>query len=78
MNKILACIVVTLFLSTPLLLSCTKSEDKETEKGSIEKMTDQAAKDMADSITIPLDKARAAKELVEKNYRDMEENLDKQ
>jgi hypothetical protein len=38
-------------------------------------MTEKAGKEMADRITDPLEKAREAKELVEKNYRDMDENL---
>ena len=78
MNKILLCIVAALFMCSPLLLSCTKSEDAETEKGAIDRMTDNAAKEMADSITVPLEKARNAKELVEEKYRKMEEDLKKE
>ena len=78
MKKILLCIVAALFIVSPLLLSCTKSEDTETEKGAIERMTEKAGKEMADRITDPLEKAREAKELVEKNYRDMDENLKNQ
>ena len=76
MKKTLLCIVAALFIFTPLLLSCTKSEDGE--KGAIERMTEKAGKEMADSITGPIEKAREAKELVEKNYRDMDENLKNQ
>ncbi len=78
MKKILLCIVAALFMCSALLLSCTKSEDAETEKGAIDQMTDKAAKEMADRITVPLEKARNAKDLVEKNYSDMEENLKNQ
>ncbi len=78
MKKILLCIVASLFIFSPLLMSCTKSEDAETEKGAIDRMTEKAGKEMADSITVPLEKARNAKELVEENYRDMEENLKNQ
>ena len=79
MKKILLCIAAALCICSTLLLSCTKSsEDGETEKGAIERMTDKAGKEMADSITDPLEKARGAKEMVEKNYIDMEENLKNQ
>ncbi len=78
MKKILLCIAVTLVMCSPLLLSCSKSEETEKEKGAIDRMTDKAAKEMTDRITVPLKKARETKELVEKNYRDMEENLEKQ
>ncbi len=73
MKQTLICIVAALFVFTPLLLSCTKSEDGG--KSAIERMTEKAGKEMADRITDPLEKAREAKELVEKNYRDMDENL---
>ena len=78
MKKILLCIVAALFIFSSMLLSCTKSEDAETERGAIESMTDKAGKEMADRITDPLEKAKHAKELVEQNYIDMEENLDNQ
>ncbi len=78
MKNLLLCIVAALFIFSPLLLSCTKSEDVETEKGAIDRMTEEAGKEMADRITGPLGKAHDTKELVEGNYRDMEENLENQ
>ena len=78
MNKILLCIVATLLICSPLLLSCTKSEDVETEKGAIERMTEKRGKEMADRITGPLEQARDAKDLVNEQYRKMDENLKNQ
>ncbi len=78
MKKISLCIVAALFICSPLLLSCTKSEDAETEKGAIDTMTEKAGEEMADRIAGPLEKARKAREQVEGNYRDMEENLKNQ
>ena len=78
MKKILLCIAAALCICSSLLLSCTKSEDTETEKGAIDRMTEKTGKEMADRITDPLEKARDAKEMVEKNYIDMEENLKNQ
>ncbi len=78
MKKIFLCIMAALCICSAMLLSCSKSEDVETEKGSIDKMTEKAGKEMAGRISGPLEKAHEAKELVEKNYRDMEENLKNQ
>ena len=78
MKNLLLCIVAALFIFSPLLLSCTKSEDVETEKGAIDRMTEKAGKEMADRITDPLEKARNAKELAEEYNRDMEENIKKE
>ncbi len=78
MKKIFLCIMAALCICSTMLLSCSKNEDAETEKGTIDKMTEEAGKEMAGSISGPLEKAREAQELVEKNYRDMEENLKNQ
>ncbi len=66
MKKILLCIVAALCIYSTLLLSCTKSEDTETEKGVIDRITD------------PLEKARNAKKLAEEYNRKMEENIKKE
>jgi len=70
--------ISALFICSPLLLSCTKSKDAETEKEAIDTMTEKTGKEMADRIAGPLEKARNAREQVEGNYRDMEENLKNQ
>lgn len=77
MKKILLCIVAALFIFNPLLMSCAKSDDGETNNVATDRMTENDGEEMADRITAPIEKARNAKELVEKNYRDMEENLNK-
>ena len=77
MKKRLLCIAAVLFIGSTLLVSCTKSDNAET-KGTIETMTENAGKEMADYITSPIEKARIAREQIEGNYRDMEENLEKQ
>jgi hypothetical protein len=78
MKNLLICIVAVLFIFIPLLSSCTKSEDAEKEKGAIDRMTEKVGKEMADSITDPLEKARNAKELSEEYNRNMEENIKKE
>ena len=79
MIKISLCIIAALFICVPLFLSCTNSEDVEkTEKGAIDRMNEKAGKEMADRISGPLEKARDARDLVNKNYQDMDENLKNQ
>jgi hypothetical protein len=75
MKKIFLCSVVVLCICSTLLLSCAKSEDTEKEKGAIDRMSEKAGKEMADRIADPLEKARIAKEQVDENYRDMEEDI---
>ncbi len=51
-----------LFLLTAPLVSCSRSNDPEPEKGAVSKMTDQAAEEIGEKIRTPIDKARAAQE----------------
>ena len=74
MKKVLIWIVAALFISSPLLFSCTKGNTDEAEKGAIDRMTEKVGKEMADRITDPIDKARNAKELTEKHNRDIKED----
>ena len=78
MKKSFLCIVATLCVCSSLFLSCTKSENGETEKGAIDRMTEKAGKEMADRLTDPLERARKTKEMIDKNYSDMDENLENQ
>lgn len=77
MRKRLWFLIVALLLISVAHIACSSHKDAESEKGKIEKMTDKTAKEMADRITIPIEKARAAKELVEGRQGDMEEALKK-
>lgn len=76
MKKALLYSVLALLISSGTHFACSNSGDEEPEKGEIDKITDQAAKDIADSIQDPLEKARAAKELLEQVRRDMEKALE--
>ena len=78
MKRTFLCIVAALCICSSLLLSCTKSEDGETKMGAIDRMTEKAGKEMADRLTDPLERARKTKEMIDKNYSDMDENLENQ
>ena len=75
MKKNILHIFMAEFLFCAVFVACTSKKEAETEKGAIDKMTDRAAKGMADSIQIPLNKARAAAKLQEDKMRDIEEAL---
>ena len=58
---------------------CSKNEDHEAEeKGSIEKMTDQAAETAVKKIRTPKDKARATQSLGDDRLEKMDKALQKQ
>ena len=75
MKKNILYIFLALLLFCAVFAACTSKKEAETEKGSIDKMTDRAAKEMADSIQIPLARARAAAKLQEDKMRDLDEAL---
>lgn len=75
MKKNFLHVLMALFLSAAVFVSCTSEKDTETEKGAIDNMTDRAAKEMADSIQIPLERARAAAKQQEDKMRELDEAL---
>lgn len=74
MKKICSICLIALF-SASLFVACSSGKDGETEKGSIDKMTDRAAKGMADTIQIPLERARASAKLQEAKIGELEEAM---
>ena len=62
MKKIVTYLAIALFLSCTIFFACSKKEDKEPEKGKIEKMTDHAAEVIVEKIKTPIDRARSVKE----------------
>ena len=48
--------------------ACSNSSDKDKDKGKIEKFTDRQADRMVKSIRDPMEKAKKAKEDIEKKY----------
>jgi hypothetical protein len=75
MKKLLLYSAMAFFLLGAMLFSCSNNQEAEEEKGAIDEMTDKAAKEMTDRITVPLERARQAREAVDEKYSDMEENL---
>ena len=57
-------------MSSLFPVSCSKDKEK---KGSVEKITEKAGKDVANKLMAPIDKAKAAKEMQEERDRKAEE-----
>ena len=58
---------------------CSKNEDQAAEeKGTIEKMTDQAAEKIEKKIRTPIDKAKATQNLGDERMKEMDQALQKQ
>jgi len=73
-KKMVVGIAALLLLGVVCLFPVSCSKDKE-EKGSVEKITEKAGKDMANKIMAPIDKAKAAKEMQEERDREAAEKV---
>jgi hypothetical protein len=77
MKKMMTYSVLALLFVSVALLTCSnnKEAESESEKGTIEKMTDRAAKEMVNRIRTPINKARSVKDRQEDRFNDMDESL---
>jgi TolA-binding protein len=77
MEKMMTYCVLALLLVSVALLTCSnnKEPESESEKGTIEKMTDKAAKEMVNRIRTPINKARSVKDQQEDRLNDMDESV---
>ena len=69
MKKVLMCILSVLVVFWIGFSACSKSEEVETEKGKIEKFTDQIAEEALQGIKTPINKARAVQDMADKNVK---------
>jgi hypothetical protein len=58
--------------------ACSKGEEVESEKGEIEKITEQIAEDAVQGIKVPINKARAVQDMEGKRQEDLDSMLDEQ
>lgn len=56
--------------------ACSKKEEAQQEKGSIEKMTDETANAIVTRIRKPMNQARAVKEIQQDRVKAMDEALE--
>ena len=75
MKRSLKCFaVISLFLCA-VLAGCSQSQEQETEKSSVEVMTDKVAEKAVNKIRTPMDKARLTRELGEERTKAIDEAL---
>ena len=77
MKKMLIFFVLVLLLSGAAFYACSNDMKAELEKGTIEIMTDTAAKESVDRIRNPIEKAHSAKNQQADRFRIVEETLKK-
>lgn len=70
MQRLLVASLLVLGFATAGLLGCSHEQEKGTEKGAVEQMTDEAARQAVDQARIPLDKARALRSQEEERLKD--------
>ena len=75
LKNILLYSVIALILGSAAFFACSNNKEAETEKGTIEKMTDNTAKEAVDRIRTPIEKAQSVKSQQEDRLNDMEETL---
>ena len=78
MKKIRLYSVIVLLFASAVFFACSDNKEAESEKGTIEKMTDKTAKEMVDRIRTPIEKAKSVKDQQENRLSDMEETLKEQ
>ena len=78
MTKMLLFSVMVLFIGSAVFIACPDNKDAESEKGTIEKMTDKAAKEMVNKIRDPIDKARSVKDQQEDKLDEIEKTIKEQ
>jgi len=71
MQKLIAGSLLALGLVVASLVGCSSEREVATEKGAVEKMTDEAARQAVDHIRIPIEKARDVRSQEEERLQGM-------
>ena len=75
-KNIIHLLIVLLFIIISSLWACSSDTDGASEKGAIEQMTDQVAKDIVHHIRTPINKAHAVKDREESRQSDWEDTAE--
>lgn len=70
--------VMALLICSTMFLACSDNKETESEKGTIETVSDKAANEAIRRIHTPIDKARSVNKLQENRLNDIDEALKKQ
>jgi hypothetical protein len=71
MQKLIAGSLLALGLLAASLAGCSSDREVATEKGAVEKMTDEAARQAVDHLRIPIEKARDVRSQAEERLQGM-------
>lgn len=75
MKRTVLCLTISLVVLCIGFSACSKGEEEKSEKGAIEKMTDEAADRIVQEIRTPLEHARSVQELTKERARTFDESL---
>ena len=75
MKRMLMLLVLMLLLYGATFFACSNNTTADSEKGTIETMTDKAAKEAVDRIRTPIKKAHLAEKQQADRFSIMEESL---
>ena len=78
MKKILPFCLIGLILFGGAFFSCSNKKEPEAEKGAIEKMTEDTAREVVKGIRAPIDKARSVAQQEADRVKDMEDKAKNQ
>ncbi len=70
--------VIALLIGSAMFLACSNNKEAESEKRTIESVTDKTAKEVVRRIQAPIEKARSIKKQQEDRLSEMDETLKKQ
>jgi hypothetical protein len=77
-KKMLFCCFIGSVLVSGTFFACSGKKEPEAEKGPIEKMTDQTAKDVVNQLRAPINKARSIEKQQEERIKEMNDADKKQ
>ena len=78
MKKVLPCCLIAVMLLGGAVWGCSDRKEPATEKGAIQKMAEETAREAVNQIRTPIDKAHSVAKQQENKNKEMEDALKKQ
>ena len=78
MKKILSYCLIGVVLFGGAFWSCSDKKEPAAEKGAIQKMTEETAREAVNQIRTPIDKARSVAQQQEEKNKELDDTLKKQ
>lgn len=77
MKKVMPCCLLALILISGAFWGCSDKKEPASEKGAIQKMTEESAREAVNQIRTPIDKARSVAQQQEEMNKEMDDALKK-